>query len=196
MMFVETFAESDAPADVAAMYETDRAAMGHLPNFSRAFSHRPAVYAAWRQLNGSIKAGMDLRRYELATVAAARRLRSSYCTLAHGSVLMDNFVAPDDLRAIVADHRAAGLDEVDVAVMDLADKVVADATSVTDDDIGRLRALGLSDTDIFDVVIAAAARCFFSKTLDALGVQPDAHYGGLDPDLLGTLVVGRPIAEH
>jgi alkylhydroperoxidase family enzyme len=103
---------------------------------------------------------------------------------------------PDDLRAIVADHRDAGLDEVDVAVMDLADKVVADATSVTEEDIDRLRALGLSDTDIFDVVVAAAARCFFSKTLDALGVQPDAHYGKLDPDLLGTLVVGRPVEDQ
>jgi uncharacterized peroxidase-related enzyme len=196
MTFVQTVPEGDAPADVAAMYDTDREALGHLPNFSRAFSHRPAVYAAWRQLNGSIKAGMDLRRYELATVAAARRLRSSYCTLAHGSVLMDKFVEPDALRAIVADHRDAGLDEVDVAVMDLADKVVADATSVTEEDIDRLRALGLSDTDIFDVVVAAAARCFFSKTLDALGVQADAHYGGLDPDLLGTLVVGRPVEER
>jgi uncharacterized peroxidase-related enzyme len=196
MTFVQTVPEGDAPAEVAAMYDTDREALGHLPNFSRAFSHRPAVYAAWRQLNGSIKAGMDLRRYELATVAAARRLRSSYCTLAHGSVLMDKFMEPDALRAIVADHRDAGLDEVDVAVMDLADKVVADATSVTEDDIDRLRALGLSDTDIFDVVVAAAARCFFSKTLDALGVQADAHYGGLDPDLLGTLVVGRPVEEQ
>jgi uncharacterized peroxidase-related enzyme len=139
---------------------------------------------------------MDLRRYELATVAAARRLRSSYCTLAHGSVLMDKFVEPDALRAIVADHRDAGLDEVDVAVMDLADKVVADATSVTEEDIDRLRALGLSDTDIFDVVVAAAARCFFSKTLDALGVQADSHYSELDPDLLGTLVVGRPVEQQ
>jgi alkylhydroperoxidase family enzyme len=109
---------------------------------------------------------------------------------------MDKFMEPDALRAIVADHRDAGLDEVDVAVMDLADKVVADATSVTEEDVDRLRALGLSDTDIFDVVVAAAARCFFSKTLDALGVQADAHFGELDPDLLGTLVVGRPVEEQ
>jgi hypothetical protein len=32
---------------------------------------------------------MDLRRYELATLAAARRLRSSYCCLAHGRVLAE-----------------------------------------------------------------------------------------------------------
>ena len=46
-------------------------------NMERAFEPRPEVYAAWRQLIEAIKAGMDLRRYELATLAAARRLRSS-----------------------------------------------------------------------------------------------------------------------
>src|SRR5215213_11214218 len=87
-------------------------------NFERAFSERREVLAAWAQLNGAIKAGMDLRRYELATLAAARRLRSSYCCLAHGTVLMKRFGEP--VREIALDHRAAGLDEVDVAVMDLA----------------------------------------------------------------------------
>ncbi len=47
-----------------------------------------------------------------------------------------------------------------------------------------------------DVVLAAAARCFFSKTLDALGVLPDASYRELDPELRDALVVGRPIAER
>jgi len=95
------------------------AALGHLPSLTTAFSLRPAVYSAWRQLNGAIKADMDLRRYELATLAAARRLRSSYCSLAHGSLLADELLGPDTVRAIMADHRAAGLDPVDVAVMEL-----------------------------------------------------------------------------
>ena len=63
-------------------------------NYERAFTERPEVYAAWVQLNGSIKAGMDLRRYELVTLAAARRLRSSYCCLAHGKVLHERFDEP------------------------------------------------------------------------------------------------------
>jgi len=36
-------------------------------------------------------------------------------------------------------------------------------------------------------------RCFFSKTLDALGVQPDASYHELDAALRDALTVGRPI---
>ena len=161
-------------------------------NYERAFEERPEVLAAWQRLNGAIKAGMDLRRYELATLAAARRLRSSYCCLAHGTVLMEQF--GDPVREIALDHRGAGLDEVDVAVMDLAEHVVDDATSIEDPDLQRLRDLGLSDTEIMDVVLAAAARCFFSKTLDGLGVLPDASYAELEPELLEALVVGRPIA--
>ncbi len=162
-------------------------------NLERAFAGRPEVFAAWQQLNGSIKAGMDLRRYELATLAAARRLRSSYCCLAHGSVLVEQFGEP--VREIALDHRTAGLSDVDVAVMDLAERVVDDATSIDEDDLQRLRDLGLSEAEIMDVVLAAAARCFFSKTLDALGVLPDARYAALDPHLREVLVVGRPIAD-
>jgi uncharacterized peroxidase-related enzyme len=195
MTFIETVPESEAAGDVAQMYENDRAAFGRLPNFTQAFSHRPGVYAAWRALNGEIKAGMDQRRYELATIAAARRLRSTYCVMAHGLVLLDNdFVAADELAAIVTDHHTAGLDAVDVAVMDLADKVADDASSVTEADIDALRARELSDTEIFDVVVAAAARCFFSKAVDGVGAQADAAYAELDAPLRETLTVGRPIA--
>lgn len=150
------------------------------------------MFAAWQQLLGAIKAEMDLRRYELATLAAAQRLRSSYCSLAHGKVLLEQFGEP--VVEIARDRRGAGLDEVDLAVMDLAERVVDDATAITDADLQRLRDLGLSDEEIMDVVLAAAVRCFFSKTLDALGVQPDASFRELDPDLLDTLVLGRPIA--
>ena len=166
---------------------------GMATNYERAFEQRPEVYAAWQQLNGAIKAGMDLRRYELVTLAAARQLRSSYCCLAHGTVLAERFDVPVD--QVATDHRAAGLDEVDVAVMDLAEQVVEDATSVTETDLQRLRDLGLSQEEIMDVILAATARCFFSKTLDALGVQPDSSYGELAPGLREALVVGRPIAD-
>jgi uncharacterized peroxidase-related enzyme len=161
-------------------------------NYERAFASRPDVLAAWVQLNTAIKANMDLRRYELATLAAARRLRSSYCSLMHGRVLIEQFGEP--VREIALDRRAAGLDDVDVAVMDLAEKVVVDATSIDDRDLQPLRDLGLSEPEIVDVVLAAAARCFFAKTLDGLGVRPDASLSELDPAVVDVLVVGRPIA--
>lgn len=80
-------------------------------------------------------------------------------------------------------------------MVDLAERVVDDAIAISDADRRRLRDLGLSDEEIMDVILAATARCFFSKTLDALGVRPDSSYSGLEPGLREVLVVGRPIAD-
>jgi alkylhydroperoxidase family enzyme len=157
----------------------------------RAFAERPDVYAAWRGLVGAVTANMDLRRYELATFAAAQRLRSTYCSIMHGNVLRNDL--GEDVLALVND-REASLDAVDLAVMDFAERVVVDATSITEGDLQRLRDLGLSDAEIMDVVLAAAMRCFFSKTLDALCVQADARFQELEPELQEAFVVGRPIA--
>jgi uncharacterized peroxidase-related enzyme len=186
--FVETIPEDEATGEVAAIYEESRTQNGFVQNFVQAFSLRPEVLRAWQQLNAAIKA-RDVRRYELATLAAARRLRSSYCALAHGKVLADQFLDTESVAAL-----PTGLDEADRAVMELAEQVVDDATSITEGDIDRLRTLGLSDGEIVDVVLAAAARCFFSKTLDALGAEPDSAFAALDPVFLDALVVGRPIA--
>lgn len=165
------------------------------PNHRRALSLRPEVHAAWEGLNGAIKSAGDLRRYELATVAAALQLRSSYCSLAHGRILAEQFVGAEAVEDIARGRRPAGLDDADVAVMDLARKVVVDATSVSQRDVDRLRDLGLTDEQVLDVVLAAAARCFFSKVLDAVGAQADAAFSQLDPSLRDVLTVGRPIAD-
>ena len=159
------------------------------PNMEKAFALRPDVLRAWQGLNEAIKATADFRRHELATLAAARRLRSSYCCLAHGKVLAEQFYDYETVPRL-----PEGLDDADRAVMALAEKVVDDATSITQADVDELRAHGLSDAEVMDVVLAAAARCFFSKTLDALGAEPDAEYAALPAAMRDAMTVGRPIA--
>jgi uncharacterized peroxidase-related enzyme len=185
MTYMRTVPESEAAGAVAAMYAAERERVGAVPNLARAFSLRPDVYAAWRRLHGAITVNMDARRYELATLAAALRLRSSYCALAHGKALLDLGLDED----AVCD--GVGLTDVEVAVMELAEKVASDAPSVTQEDIDGLRILGLDDAEIVDVVLAAAARCFFSTVLDGLGVEPDARFARLPPRVRQSLTVGR-----
>ena len=182
-----------AGGEVAAMYDADRAALGYVAGYTRVFAHRPQVLALWDELTGAIKTAMGVRRYELATVAAALRLRSSYCALQHGRLLADDLGA-DVVRDLATDPAAADVPEVDRAVMRLAGKVAAGAADMTPDDLTELRELGLTDAEVLDVVLAAAARCFFSSVLDAVGAEPDAALAALDPRLRDALTVGRPIA--
>jgi uncharacterized peroxidase-related enzyme len=136
---------------------------------------------------------MRLRRYELATIAAASALRCTYCTVAHGAVLAANFFTPEQVVVLAHDFHAAGLEPVDVAIMELAQKVALHAHEVTEGDIDRLRGLGLGDTEIFDVVLVAAARSFFSKSLDAMAAEPDPVFvEKLGAGMVTELAVGRP----
>ena len=196
MSFLKTVAEDEAVGEVADMYELDIERLGDLPNYSKTFSLHPAAYRAWRGLIASIAKPMDERRYELATFGAANRLRSTYCSLAHGQILVDKFLEPSVVEDLVEDPASAGLDQVETLIVQFGAKVAEDATTITESDIDRLRSAGLSDRDIFDVVLAAAARCFFSKVLDATGTLADAGYNEMEPALREALTVGRPIARE
>ncbi|MEP7193761.1 MAG: carboxymuconolactone decarboxylase family protein [Actinomycetota bacterium] len=193
MAFINGVTEDSATGQLAEQFAADRKSWGYLPNLATTFGIRPQVYQAWRQLNGAIKSSMDPRRYELVTVAAAVELRSSYCALAHGRVLAQGLMSDEEVIGLVTDPGSAGLAPVDRAVISLARKIVAGATDVGPEDIGALRDCGLGDEEIFDVIVAASSRCFFSKTLDATGTLPDAAFAELSPPLRDALTVGRAI---
>jgi alkylhydroperoxidase/carboxymuconolactone decarboxylase family protein YurZ len=78
MAFVRTVPEEQAAWQLGEMYEADRSTYGYVPNFTKALSIRPEIMSAYRALGKAIRSGMDLRRYELITVAVAARLRCSY----------------------------------------------------------------------------------------------------------------------
>lgn len=196
MAFIATIPEAAAAGAVAEMYAKDKQNMGYLPNYTRLFSHRPEVMAAWGALLGAIRGQMDLRRYELITLAAARALSSSYCMLAHASVLKKQQIFTEtELADIATRVDTAVLTPAELAMMQYAEQVVRDATQTTQSDIDNLKSHGFSDAEIFDITTAAAVRCFFSKTLDALGATADEVYRTLDEELQQALVVGRPITE-
>jgi len=195
MAFINTIPEDQAVTDVKNMYEENYAEYGYLPNYVQIFSLRPNVMKAWGQFLGTISQDMDARRYELVTMAAARALGSSYCLLAHGSVMLKELCSTEQLTLIAQDYQSADLTPAEVAMMVFAEQIVHDATSVTQNDIDNLRQHGFTDADIFDITTTAAARCFFSKTLDALGAEPDNNYMALDENLRQALTVGRPISE-
>jgi uncharacterized peroxidase-related enzyme len=195
-MFIESVPEEAATGPLADYYRQQRAAWGFLPNYAAAFATRPDVASAWNTLNAAVRDGMDRRRFEIATIAAARTLRSTYCTAAHSKFLRD--VCGDDatMRSIATDPSGAALGTQDRAVYEFAVKVAADATSVEPDDIERLRSVGLSDPEIADVVFAVAARSFFTRVLDALGAQLDAATAETFPaEVLDAFIVGRPVAS-
>jgi hypothetical protein len=100
---------------------------------------------------------MDPVHYEVATVAAARELRSSCCSLAHGSELASRLVSIPRSRSRVTSRQ----DPAHAAIGELGPQGRDFASWHHGADLKPLRDLELSDVDILDVVLTAAARCFF-----------------------------------
>ena len=68
----------EATGLLAQLYSAELQNGGEIDNGLQAFSLHPAAYVAWENLIASIRSNMDLRRYELVTIAASTKLRCSY----------------------------------------------------------------------------------------------------------------------
>ena len=77
MTFIETVTDDSASDEATKLFAADRARLGYVANYTKLFAQRPNVEEARRQLLVAISQNMDPRRSELATVAAAHKLRSS-----------------------------------------------------------------------------------------------------------------------
>jgi uncharacterized peroxidase-related enzyme len=196
MAYIETLSKTEASGTIKALYETAEQDSGYIPNYLKLFSHRPEVYKGWQNLIESIRGNMSLRRYELVTLAAARKLQGTYCMLAHSDAFLNSGeVNAAQLMAIADDYHYAELAPDEIAIMEFAEKIITQSCSVTQADVDHLKSFGLTDAEILDITLATAARSFFSKTLDALNAEPDEKYRGFDDTLRTALAVGRPFAE-
>jgi uncharacterized peroxidase-related enzyme len=176
------------------MYQRQASQTGYVPNYAKVFCHRPEIMGLWGDLLRGIRRNVEPERFELVTLAAAHALRNSYCSLAHGKALT-KFRPEQAVRSVVDSEGAETLTETERAIVRFARKVALNAAGVTAEDVGTLKAQGLTDPEIFDLVAVVAARAFFTRILDGLGAMPDAAYGELDDSLRAVLTVGRPVAH-
>lgn len=187
-MIVTTPAPEDATGHAAEMYAGDVSDVGVVLAHTRALAVNPDAHQAFEALIQAIVPSIGIRTYELATLAAARAIPSPHCLLAHGrKTLRAGVMDADQLERVARGDTAAGLSEADIAVMAYADKLSRDPQGMTDDDSRRLRDAGFSDRQIVDITLAAAARNYLSRALQALAVPVD-EMPDLSPELVQALL--------
>ena len=194
MSFIRTLAPSNASAEVLGMYARQQDHWGYVPEYAKLFSYRPEALARWGRLLAELRRFSDERRFELVTYVVAVELRNSSCALAHGKKLAE-LIGKHRVLAIANRSEHTVMCLTDQAVIRYARAIARDASTVSAHEVDTLRAeYGLSDAEVFDIAAIAAARCFFTKLLDALGCQPDATFSSIDDELRRVLTVGRPIS--
>jgi len=191
--------EPPATDEARRLYELQRVADGYVWNFTRLWSWRPDVYEKYVALRSGLMGSSSLtdRDWAVMVTATASALGDSYCSLAWGpklARLSDDATATD---VIGGAEQPAGLSEREAALAVWARRLVRDPNGTERPDVDGLRAVGLSDREIFEATAFVALRLAFSTVNDALGARPDRQLADAAPEQVRDAVAyGRaPAAE-
>jgi uncharacterized peroxidase-related enzyme len=163
-------------------FDEDRDSDGYVNNVTRLWCWRPDLHTAFSALRARLNessALTDRDRAVLVTATAAER-DDSYCSLAWGNRLAK---LSDDATAaqVIAGLPAPALSDREDALAGWARQGVRDPNATTEDDVSRLRAVGLGDREIFEATVFVAFRLAFSTVNDALGAAPDKQLADAVP---------------
>lgn len=195
MSLITNTPEAEATGEVAELYRRLQGRKEYLPNYAGVFGHRPALMEPLSTLQETLKAHLEPRLWALVSLAAAREMKASYCALAFAKRLILREFTEKELVEILRDEASPLLDERERAAMRLATRVAGDSSRMEQSDIDAARRAGFTDTEIFDLVAAAAWRCFFARIPDALGSAPDRALGHFGEELLELVVLGRALEQ-
>ena len=195
-MIITTLDPAAAAGYVADLYREDLETDGFVFSHTRAMAVNPEALHAFETLIHAIVPSIGIRTYELATLAAAAAIGSPHCLLAHGrKALRAGAVDETQLANIVTGADDETLSAADHAVLDFARRLSTGPGDMTDADAQALRDVGFDDRQIVDITLAAAARNYFSRALQALAVPVEDGLAGLDPHLRRVLrAAGGPEA--
>lgn len=175
--------ESELPERLQKLFAKARETIGFVPNVFRAYSYRPDRLSAWfghyKQLHEPTEHLDEADREMIAVVVSAWN-RCTYCIVSHGHALRR--ALGDEVLAdyIATNWRHAGLDERRYAICEFAEKLTARPHEMSEADLVRLEALGLTKHEVWDVVEIAAMYNFTNRMALATGQLPNEDYHHLD----------------
>jgi uncharacterized peroxidase-related enzyme len=181
----------------SALYARDIAEDGYVGNLTRLWAWRPDVFNAFLNARTllSQKAGLSLRERAILVCATAATVGDSYCALAWGTILASE-ADPATAAAILQRKEATALTARERALVAWAAQVVREPNALTVEDVDQLRAVGITDAEIFDVTVFVAFRLAFSTVNDALGAHPDGPLAAAAPTAVREAVVyGRSVSK-
>jgi uncharacterized peroxidase-related enzyme len=178
---------AELPERLQGLFAKARERSGFVPNVFRAFSYRPERLSAWFahfKLLHEPTANLDAADREMIAVVVSAWNRCTYCVVAHGQALRAALGGTAEAQVtadyIATNWRHAALDERRTAICEYAEKLTARPHEMAEQDLERLRSVGLSDHEIWDVVEIASMYNFTNRMALATGQLPNEEYHALD----------------
>ena len=148
-----------------------RVKLGFVPNLFRVLANGPVALEGYLNFSAALAGGtLDERIREQIGLAVAESNLCGYCLSAHAFLGQRAGLTPDEIAKAI---RASAADPKTDAILKLARNIVVQRSEISDSDLQRARAAGLSDGEIIETVANVALNIFMNYVSHAASTADD-----------------------
>lgn len=167
--------------EMAAYFAKCEEKLGFVPNVLKSYAFDMAKLAAFVAMYNDLMlapSGLSKLEREMIAVAVSSHNRCYYCLVAHGAAVRQLSGDPPLGELMAMNYRAARLSKRQRAMLDFAGKLTAEPWLVDDDDRERLRRIGFSEKEIWDIAAVAGFFNMTNRVASATDMRPNSVYHG------------------
>jgi uncharacterized peroxidase-related enzyme len=165
--------------DLRAIWAKCVEKLGFVPNVFSAYSLKPQRLRHFMAMYNDImraESGLSKLEREMVAVVVSSANRCYYCLVAHGAAVRDLSGDPELGEMMALNYRVARLDDRQRVMLDYAWKLTTTPYLVDDADRDGLRAVGLTEGDIFDLSETVAFFNLSNRMASATDMMPNREY--------------------
>ena len=166
-------------SSMAAYFKKCSDKLGFVPNVLKAYAFDMGKLEAFVTLYNDLMlgpSGLSKLEREMIAVTVSSQNRCYYCLVAHGAAVRHFSDDPVLGELLVMNFRAARLSKRQRAMLDFAVKLTAQSWAIEEPDRERLRRVGFSDRDIWDISAIAAFFNMTNRVASATDMRPNSAY--------------------
>jgi len=172
----------DVPEGVAKLWAKSEESMGFVPNVFRAQALNGEQFLAWWNYFNLLvnKPGhLSNADRELLAVVVSGANQCTYCVVSHTAALRTYTEDERTADLVGVNWRQAGLPVREAAMAEYAEKLTERPAEVVEADLEPLRAVGLGDHEIMELVQVVGMFNLTNRVSSALGFVPNPEYHSL-----------------
>ena len=153
--------------------------VGFIPNVLAAFAKFPKQFEGFTKLYNSLmlgESGLTKLEREMIAVTVSSENHCFYCLVAHGSAVRELSNDPQLGERIAANFRSAELPEKQLELLNFTKKLTRDPSEISERDRIKLREVGYTDRDIWDISAIVGLFNMTNRLASATEMEPNNNY--------------------
>ena len=156
--------------------------LGFIPNVLAAFAKFPKQFEGFTKLYNALmlgESGLTKLEREMIAVTVSSENHCFYCLVAHGSAVRELSNDPQLVERIAANFKSAELPKKQEELLNFTKKLTKDPSEIIENDRKKLRDVGYTDRDIWDISAIVGLFNMTNRLASATEMEPNNNYHNL-----------------